>query len=118
MDHIILREKLRENGFIIDTDLSVQEWIESERRRPQHFTELLFALSWLNVIKSERISLYNKCNLELKSQQIKFFRIAIKKLVAKLNGIYLPSSDIYTDDLLNEFLNLIDIKTIIGINKI
>jgi len=112
------REKLRENGFIIDTDLSVQEWIESERRRPQHFTELLFALSWLNVIKSERISLYNKCNLELKSQQIKFFRIAIKKLVAKLNGIYLPSSDIYTDDLLNEFLNLIDIKTIIGINKI
>jgi hypothetical protein len=112
------RARLKEYGFSISTDVSISDWIEGERRRPQKFRKLLTTLSELKIIDEKDIEVYNKCNYEIKSIQIKFIRIAIKKLISKLNGIELIDDSLFTDDILNDFIDHIDIKKIISIYKL
>jgi hypothetical protein len=112
------RRKLQQNDFSIGSDLTIRNWIDGETRRPDNFLGLLTALSNLNIIHKEEIKDFDRYNSEIKSIQSRFVRTAIRELIARLNGINIEEDDVFTEDLLNDFINHIEIKRISTIYKL
>lgn len=118
MDLNYFRKKLKENGFNIGSDQTVQHWIDSDTRRPDNFRGLLNALALLGIINKSEIDSFDRHNSELKSVQIKFVRTAISKLISRLNGIDIEYDETFTDELLNNFIDHIEIKRISSLHKL
>ncbi|HEV7346874.1 hypothetical protein [Telluribacter sp.] len=117
MDVEYFCKKLKEHGFIIGP-AAVVNWIDNETRRPDNFKKLLLTLNIVGIIDINDINSLDKANSELKSIQIKFIRTAMQKLIAQLNGIHLEEDEVFTNTLLDEFINHIEIKKIYKIYHI
>lgn len=118
MDLNFFRRKLKECGFVIGSDQTVQHWIDGDTRRPDNFLGLLNALALLEIISKNEINSFDRHNSELKSIQIKFVRTAISKLISRLNGIDIEYDENFTDELLNNFIDHIEIKKITSLHKL
>lgn len=118
MDLDYFRTKLEQHGFVILSPSTIQNWIDGETRRPVRFHQLLTALAKMSIINKDEIEAYFKHNLELKDLELKFVRTAVRNLIARLNGIINLKSNTFSDDLLNDFINHIEIKRITSIHKI
>ena len=118
MDLNYFRKKLHQNGFVVMSDQTVQNWIDGETRRPEKFQKLLDALASMSILNKNEIELYCKHNLELKDLQLRFVRTAVRNLIARLNGIINLKSNTFSDELLNDFINHIEIKRITSIHKL
>jgi hypothetical protein len=118
MDLSFFRKKLMGNGFTIISDQTVQNWIDCETRRPDNFYSLLTALAELGIINKSDIDQYYYYNSELKSVQITFVRTAIRKLLLRIHGVEIENDQKFTDELLNNFIDHIEIKCISSIYKI
>jgi len=118
IDLNFFRRKLKSNGFVIGSDQTIQHWIDSDTRRPDNFKGLLNALARLEIINMSEINSYDVHNLELKSIQIRFVRTAIVKLLSRLNGIDVEYDENFNDELLNDFIDHIEIKKISSLYKL
>jgi hypothetical protein len=118
MDLNYFRKKLKDNGFNIGSDQTVQHWIDGDTRRPDNFQGLLNALALLGIINEHEINSFDRHNSELKSIQMKFVRTAISKLVSRLNGIDIEYDENFNDELLNNFIDHIEIKRISSLYKL
>ncbi|WP_207497058.1 hypothetical protein [Aridibaculum aurantiacum] len=117
MDLNFFCKKLLDNGFKIGP-ATVKNWIDGDTQRPDNFVSLLHALGKLGIINNDEIGSFNKHNADLKSIQAGFVRTAIRRLIARLYGIRFQEDEVYTDNLLNDFINHIEIKRISTIYKI
>ena len=117
MDLGHFRNKLKINGFSIGSNQAVQNWIDGDTRRPDKFIALLNVLVKLGIINSSDVTDYNYANSTLKSIQMEFVRTAIRRTILKLDGINTQEHPTFTDKLLNNFINHIEIKIIYTIFK-
>ncbi|GAB3688513.1 hypothetical protein GCM10027592_03540 [Spirosoma flavus] len=117
LDPDFISWQLAGEGFNIGP-AAVKNWIDGETRRPGRFPILLKTLHQLGIIPEDEITEFDRCNADLKSMQIKFIRTAIPRLIARLQGIGFGEDEIFTDDLLNDFIHHIEIKRISAIYKI
>lgn len=114
MDVDFFCSELSAKGFDIGPT-AVKNWIDGATRRPDRFQHLLRAMNSLNIIHGNDIEMYDKCNSNLKSMQIRFVRIAIPRLIARLKGLKETSYDengIFDESLLNDFIQHIEIKRV------
>ncbi len=109
--------KLAKTDFKIGA-AALKHWIEGDTRRPDNFKVLLESLAELGIINIVEIDDYDYCNSELKSIQIKFVRTALKRLIDRFNGIISEEDELFTDDLMNDFINHIEIKRVTANYKI
>lgn len=118
-DFTEFRRRLRSSGFPIESNLTIENWLEEDTQRPQNFEKLLIALVKLEIISEKKLPIYLKHNGKIKSLQTTFFREAIKTLISNLHGInYETEKNIINEDLLNEFIDLIEIKKVTSVIKL
>jgi hypothetical protein len=117
MDLNYFCKKLLDNGFKIGP-ATVKNWIEGDTQRPDNFTTLLHSLCRIGIIKKDDIVVFDKYNSHIKSIQAGFVRTAISRLISKLHGIRIEEDEVFTDDLLSDFINHIEIKRISNIYKL
>jgi len=111
------RRKLNENGFKVDTDFTIINWIEGDTIKPQKFTKLLVALCQMGILNEEKLTEYYNKNKDLKSIKTKFIRSSVQKLILSLKGINYGTDALFDEHLLNAFIDHIEIKRVLGIFK-
>ena len=111
------RKKLNENGFRVDTDFTITNWIEGDTIKPQKFNKLLVALCQMGILNDEKMAEFYNENKHLKSIKTKFIRSSVQKLILSLKGINYGTDALFDEHLLNTFIDHIEIKCVLGIFK-
>jgi hypothetical protein len=117
MDLYYFSRKLLDNGFKIGP-ATVKNWIDGETQRPDNFTDLLHALCRMGIVNNDEIPVFDRDSSNIKSIQAGFVRTAIRRIISKLNGIHIEEDEVFTDDLLSNFISHIEIKRINNIYKL
>jgi hypothetical protein len=116
-DYFYFRKKLKENGFKVDTDFTIINWIEGDTLQPHNFSKVLSSLCKMGVLSETKQKLYQRENSSLKSTKIKLIRHSVLKLLLSLKGVHYDADGLLDEILLNTFISHIEIKRILGIIK-
>lgn len=108
------------NEYGIDVSRHVPEyWMSSETTLPQKFDNILLALANMELIEKSEIPKYRDSVKQIKKIQITFVRELIKKIIAEVENIpYIPSNPLIDKNLLDEFIEHIEIKKVKNVIKI
>lgn len=113
-DLSFFRKKLAENGFPISVDFTIKNWIDGETLQPHKFKQLLMTLVKMEILTDSQKENYFLENKNLKRIKLKFVRTALQKLIFSLKGInHVWDEDLFDSDLLNLFLDHIEIKPVV-----
>ncbi|MFW6046944.1 MAG: hypothetical protein ACOCP4_04065, partial [Candidatus Woesearchaeota archaeon] len=107
-----LNNLLERNGFLVSINVPL-DWINGNTTQPNDFEKLLVALVKMNVIDENKIPSYLDAVKSIKSLQITFLRETIKKIIAEFDNLpYTSKNKLIDENLINEFLEYIDIKRV------
>lgn len=112
------RNILNGHGFKVETDFTISNWIDGDTIKPHNFAKLLNSLCAMGILNESKKHQYYLDNKHLKSIKIKFIRSSVQKLLLSLKGINYGNDDLFSEDLLNTFIDHIEIKRLVGKIKI